>query len=201
MSYGIKNSLLAWWILVILTIFLWCRNYKYDRMISALAFTIALIQLTEYGIFNNMNIKQGGKLLFMLIWLIILILSLSTLVFTKNIVSLGWTIIVSILFLIICVHVLLNRLTDVPIVNNNKIEYGYIIDDIYWLYIACFIIPFIILVYHFGIDFYLMILISYIVTSMLIIYFIFGQKLFLSMWIYSLIGLVFMSWIIGMYPS
>jgi len=199
MSYGIKNSLLAWWILVILSVFLWFRNYQYDRIIAVLAFVIALIQLTEYGIFNYMNIKQSAKLLFMLVWLIVFMLSLSVLIFTKNVVSFMWTIIVSILFLIICIYTLTNQSNNIPIINDNKLEYGYVIDDIYWLYIICFIVPFIILIYHYGLDTYLMVSIIYIVLSMMIVYYIFGEKLFLSTWLYSLIGLVFITWFVGMF--
>lgn len=199
MAYGIKNSLLAWWLLVILVIFLWCRNYKYDRMIAALAFTIALIQLTEYGIFNNMDIKQGGRLIFMLVWLLVFILALSVLILTKDPLSLSWTIIVSILFMIICTYALTNTSTEEPVINGNKLEYGYVIDDIYWLYIACFFIPLLILLYHYGMDVYLLTIILYTFFSMMIVYYIFGDKLFLNVWLYSLIGLVLIAWLLGMF--
>jgi hypothetical protein len=200
MSYGIKNSIFAWWILVIIAVFLWCRNNQYDRMMAALAFVIALIQLVEYGLFNNMNVQQGNKLLFMLVWLVILILSLSVLTFTKNIVAFMWAVISSILFLVIVVYIFTKKNNDVPEIINNNLNYGYVIDDIYWLYITCFIVPFIILIYYCGADFYSMFMLFYVVLSMIMVYWFFGKKMFLSMWFYSLIGMIFICWIIGMYP-
>lgn len=201
MSYGIKNSLLAWWILCILAIFLWCRNYKYDRVMSTLAFTIALIQLTEYGIYNNMNIRQGGKLIFMLVWLIVLILALSVLIYSKDIISFMWVIVISVLFMIICAYAITNENNDQkPKINGNKLEYGYVIDDIYWLYIASFFIPLLILLYHYGIDLYLMMILLYTLLSMMLVYYIFDKNVFLNVWLYSLIGLILISWFIGMFP-
>jgi hypothetical protein len=168
---------------------------------AALAFSIALIQLTEYGIFNNMNVNQGGKLIFMLVWLVVFMLALSVLIYTKDVAALLWTIIMSILFMIICTYALTSQSFDHPLINGNKLEYGYVIDDIYWLYIASFFIPLLILLYHYGMDVYLLTILFYTFMSMMLVYYIFGDKLFLNVWLYSLIGLVLVAWLIGIFPS
>lgn len=211
MAYGIKNSLITWWILLIISVFLWFRNYEYDRMMASLAFTIALIQLVEYGIFNNMNNYQGYILIFIILWLVILILSLSVLVFTKNIISLIWAIIVSILFLFMTVHILTtgnndgnnngnrNEKAQFIQIEKNKLKYGYTIDDIFWVYIICFLVPFFILFSEIGNRFYLFTIIFYILASMITVYAIFGKDFFFSIWLYSLVGLFFLCWFIGMF--
>src|SRR4030042_6003771 len=96
--YSIKASLLGWWFAFILAIFLWYRNYLYDRIIAAIAIVLGLFQLIEYGIFNNMNPHQGGKLVFSVLWLLVLILALTVLVYVKSIIALIWLIVISIVF-------------------------------------------------------------------------------------------------------
>ena len=104
MAYSIKTSLLAWWIVIIIAVFLWYRNHDYDRIVSAIAVVLGLFQLIEYGIFNNMNPNQGGKLIFSVLWLLLLILAISTFIYTKNVISLIWLIIMSTIFLFIVTY-------------------------------------------------------------------------------------------------
>lgn len=205
MAFSIKSSLLAWWLVLIIAIFLWYRNYQYDRIISAIAVVLGLFQLIEYGIFNHMDSRQGGKLIFSVLWLLLLIFAIGTLLIVKNEIALIWLIIISTVFLFANIYAFTSDSFNIIICNDyliwTKEDLG-ILDGLEWIYILGIIVPFVLLLtYYNWEDFGLYAIIIYLVTSFLIIWYIFGSKLLGSLWVYSLIGMVMLVWFIGMFTK
>lgn len=205
MTYSIKTSLLGWWFVFILAVFLWYRNYLYDRMIAAIAIVLGLFQLIEYGIFNNMNPHQGGKLIFSVLWLLVLILALTVLVYVKSIIALIWLIIISIVF----VFAIMYAFTADEDVFNIRRSGSYLtwfreedgmLKGLEWLYVFSIIIPIVLLMNYFDwTDIGLYAVIIYMVVSGLIVWYVFPPDMFGSMWVYSLIGIVMIVWFVGMF--
>lgn len=205
MAYSIKTSLLAWWIVIIIAVFLWYRNHDYDRIVSAIAVVLGLFQLIEYGIFNNMNPNQGGKLIFSVLWLLLLILAISTFIYTKNVISLIWLIIMSTIFLFIVTYTFTTDSNNFNVIRKGPYlgwtkENKTILDGLELIYALGIIVPFILLLnYYEWLDLGLYAILIYIIASGLIVWYIFSPDLFASMWVYSLIGIVLLTWFTGMF--
>jgi len=84
MSWNAKSSIVSWWILALMSLFLWYRNEKYDRALSVFIFTIGLVQLIEYGIHSGTDPTQSGRALFIILWLQCLVLAIGVFIFIKS---------------------------------------------------------------------------------------------------------------------
>jgi len=205
MAYSIKSSLLAWWLAIIVSVFLWYRNHDYDRIVSALAVILGLFQLIEYGIFNNMNPHQGGKLIFSVLWLLLLILAISTFIYTKNVMSLIWLIIISTIFLFIITYTFTTDPDNFNVIRLDPYlswtrENNTILDGLELIYLIGIIVPIVLLLnYYEWMDLGIYIILIYVISSALIVWYIFSPDLFASIWVYSLIGAVLLTWFTGMF--
>lgn len=56
----VKNSVIGWWIGVVVALMLWYRGKKYGRMLGLVILIYALISLFNYGIYNGSNDKESG---------------------------------------------------------------------------------------------------------------------------------------------
>lgn len=79
-----KTSIISWWILAMMALFLWYRNEKYDRALSIFVFTLGLIQLIEYGIYSGTDPRQSGRTLFITLWLQCLVLAIGVFIFING---------------------------------------------------------------------------------------------------------------------
>lgn len=84
MCYTAKASVTAWWILAMMSLFLWYRNEKYDRALAIFIFTLGIIQLIEYGIHSGADPDQSGRALFITLWLQCLVLTIGVFVFITS---------------------------------------------------------------------------------------------------------------------
>lgn len=166
-----------------------------------------MIQLVEYGIFNNMNPNQAGKLIFSILWLLLFILASSTLLFIKNILGLLWLITISIVFLFGCVYASTSNEGELMINRDNHYliwsrKNKGILNGLEWLYVIGIIIPIFLLMNYYNWDnLGLYLIIIYLIVSALIVRYLFDTHLFGSLWSFCLIGMVMMIWFVNMFHA
>ena len=71
-------------ILALMSLFLWYRNQRYDRALSVFIFTLAMVQLIEYGIHSGADPEQSGRALFITLWLQCLVLAIGVYIFIND---------------------------------------------------------------------------------------------------------------------
>ena len=79
-----KDAVVAWWILLLLALFLWYRNENYDRAVGVFLLTMGIIQLIEYGVYSGAAAVQSGKAMFVALWLQCLVLAIAVFVFLRT---------------------------------------------------------------------------------------------------------------------
>lgn len=223
MCMNAKASITSWWILALMSLFLWYRNYKYDRALSVFIFTLGLIQLIEYGIHCGADPQQSGRALFITLWLQCLVLAIGVFIFIKtdrdshtnhstsqNIIQIisGWNLF---LFAIVFVVSLVLSFTanhnfsgapgpsgHIEWYLNNKPLLGP------WsiLYIVGVFLPlFLIFAYYSWADIGIAILIIYSALSACYVMANYPPNAFSSMWCYLSIGFAFLAWFVGIFQS
>lgn len=207
MCYSAKASLIAWWILALMFLFLWYRNEKYDRVIAAFVLTLGLIQLLEYGIHSGVNPDQSGRAIFITLWLQCLVLAIGTYIYLKNIWSLSLLIVFAIVFVGSLIYALLGRNKFTASVGeSNHIEWylngGPILGNWGWLYILGIFLPLLLILAGLGwTDAGILILIFYGIISAVYIAMYFPAAAFASMWCYVTVGFAFLAWMIGIFST
>lgn len=140
-----KNHLIVWWVLAILSLFLWYRNILYDRIIAIFIFFVGLVELIQYGIESGASINTSNKVIFILLWSQCLILAVGLYIFLKDdennfykIITLLNLIIFAIIFLFAVLFIIIAN----PDFSNNQ---GNLLGYFNVIYIIGIILPLIIL--------------------------------------------------------
>jgi hypothetical protein len=217
-----KASVTSWWILALLSLFLWYRNEKYDRALSVFVFTLGLIQLIEYGIHSGADPHQSGRALFITLWLQCLVLAIGVFIFinasrdpdnptlTENIVYTiaGWNLF---LFAIIFVVALILSFTSGSVFSgapgsSGHIEWymndGPLLGKWGWLYIIGIFVPLILIfAYYMWADIEIAILIIYGALSAAYVMANYPSPAFSSMWCYLSVFFAFLAWFLGIIPQ
>lgn len=206
MSYYDKNSLISWLILAFISLFLWYRNLTFDRVISLYIFTLALVQLIEYGIYSGSNPQQSAKAVYIIMWLECLVLAIGTYVYVKSDtlkILAGWNVF---LFAFVFVMALTLSFTNEFIFTldsrTNYIQYYIngkpILQKWGWLYILGLFIP-ILLIFSCNYDsksglvlLFSIVIMGYILNS-------YPYASLASTWSYFGIAIAFVTWISGMF--
>lgn len=221
MCFSAKASISSWWILALMSLFLWYRNEKYDRALSVFVFTLGLIQLIEYGIHSGSNPQQSGQALFITLWLQCLVLAIGVFLFisqsiepdtistTEKVVHIiaGWNLF---LFAIIFVIALIMSFTagwtfsGAP-GSSGHIEWslnnGNLLGKWGWLYLLGVFIPLILIfAFYLWADIGIAILILYGALSAAYVMTNFPSNAFSSMWCYLSIGFAFLAYFLGIIP-
>lgn len=216
-----KASITSWWILALMSLFLWYRNEKYDRALSVFIFTLGLIQLIEYGIHSGTDPHQSGRALFITLWLQCLVLAIGVFLFinsmkdpdnptlTENIVNTiaGWNLF---LFSIIFVVALILSFTSGSTFSgapgsSGHIEWymngGPLLGKWGWLYIIGIFVPLILIFgYYMWADIGIAILIIYGILSAAYVIANYPPPAFSSMWCYLSVIFAFLAWAVGIIP-
>ena len=148
-----------------------------------------------------MNPKQGGKMIYIILWLISFIFALSVLVTIQTTYSLIWFILVSIVFLFTASYVFLSKKDDKFVVRNDN---GYLIYkfECAWLFIISLFVSLLLLMsYYNWVDVGLYLVFAYLLISAIIINHYMGWEKFPSVWCYSFVGIVFIVWLCGMFKA
>lgn len=222
MCYTAKASIISWWILALMSLFLWYRNEKYDRALSVFIFTLGLVQLIEYGIHSGTDPNQSGRALFITLWLQCLVLAIGVFLFingsvdtdnptlTENIVHVisGWNLF---LFAIVFVVALVLSFTSESTFSgapgkSGHIEWymngGPLLGNWGWLYIVGVFVPLILIFgYYMWADIGIAILIMYGILSAAYVLSNYPTNAFSSMWCYLSVGFAFLAFFLGIIPS
>lgn len=220
MCFSSKASVTSWWILALMSLFLWYRNEKYDRALAGFIFTLGLIQLVEYGVHSGADPNQSGRALFIILWLQCLVLAIGVFVFItsssdtdnistrENIIGIitGWNLV---LFSIIFIAALILSFTidfsaapgpsgHIEWYMNGQPFFGK------WgfLYIVGVFVPLLLLFgFYNWADVSLGILIIYGLLSAAYISGNYPPEAFTSMWCYLSVGFAFLAWFLGIIPD
>ena len=222
MSWNAKSSIVSWWILALMSLFLWYRNEKYDRALSVFIFTIGLVQLIEYGIHSGTDPTQSGRALFIILWLQCLVLAIGVFIFiksstdpdnpsiTENVVNIiaGWNLFLfAIIFVVALIMAFIsdNTFSSLPGPSGHIEWYmngGMILGKWGWLYLLGIFVPLLLILgYYMWADIGIAILIIYGAISAAYVLANYPLSAFSSMWCYLSVGFAFLAWFIGIIPS
>ena len=222
MCFSAKASISSWWILALISLFLWYRNERYDRALSIFIFTLGLIQLIEYGIHSGADPAQSGRALFITLWLQCLVLAIGVFLFidgnydsdnpstSEKVVKIisGWNLF---LFAIIFVVALIMSFTagwtfsGAP-GSSGHIEWyrndGPLLGKWGWLYLIGLFLPLLLIfAYYAWADVGIAILILYGVLSAMYVVANYSSSSFSSMWCYLTVGFAFLAWFLQIIPT
>ena len=222
MCFTAKASVSSWWILALMSLFLWYRNEKYDRALSVFVFTLGLIQLIEYGIHSGTDPHQSGRALFITLWLQCLVLAIGVFIFidgskdpdnptmTENIVHTiaGWNLF---LFAIVFVIALILSFTSGSTFyaapgSSGHIEWymngGPLLGKWGWLYLIGLFVPLLLIfAYYVWADIGIALLIMYGILSAAYVLANYPLNAFTSMWCYLSVIFAFIAWSTGIIPT
>ena len=218
MCWDAKSSVTAWWLLAMMSLFLWYRNDKYDRALSIFVFTLGLSQLIEYGFCCGTDPQQTCKTLFLTLWLQCLVLAIGVFVFIKGsqnpdtpnfTQSMVHTIAGFNLFLFSIIFVIALVLTFVADMKfsgeHNKdghikwqLNNGSLLGNWTWLYLIGIFVPlFLIFAFYLWADIGIATLIIYGALSLAYIMMHYTETAYSSMWSYLTVGFAFLAWFTG----
>lgn len=206
MSNTAKNAITSWWILAMISLFLWYRNITYDRTLSVFIFLLGIIELIEYGILCGTDPAQSKKTIFITLWLQCLVLAIGSFILLKNnpaseVPSTRMNIITQIsawnifLFAIIFIVAVITTLMSNPInfMSNT------ILGQWEWLYAIGILLPlFLIFGYLKWADIGIALIIIYIALALVYIKTYCTSLIIIN---YLIVGFAFISWIIGIIPE
>lgn len=219
MNNAAKKHIMSWWILALMSLFLWYRNKSYDRMFSVFVFTVGLIQLIEYGVVSGANSSQAGDAIFMTLWLQCLVLAIGSYIYLHHnseidlssskifsVVS-GWNLFLySIIFVIALLTILFNSESRYTVEVNKHSEISWynwkkenILGSFWWLYLIGVLTPVcLVFAYYSCVDLGLATMIVYGIISAAIVLFSYPIDSMFSTWSYLAIGFAFLAWMINL---
>ena len=220
MCYTAKASVTAWWILAMMSLFIWYRNERYDRALAVFIFVLGLIQLIEYGIHSGSDPNQSGRALFITLWLQCLVLAIGVFIFIngskdpddisvrENVISTiaGWNLFLfSIVFVIALIVSFSLNFSAAP-GSSGHIEWYMngkrFLGSFGWLYVLGIFGPLLLLLAFYGwSDISIAILILYGLLSAAYVVVNYPQEAFTSMWCYLSVGFAMLVWFLGIIPS
>ncbi len=56
----VKNTIIGWWLGLLVALMLWYRGKNYDRALGIIIFLYGLVSLFNYGVYNNANSLEVG---------------------------------------------------------------------------------------------------------------------------------------------
>lgn len=222
MCFTAKASITSWWILVLMSLFLWYRNEKYDRVISIFVLTLGLIQLIEYGIHSGTDPSQSGRALFITLWLQCLVLAIGVFIFinsmknkhdpttTENVIHIISGLNLILFSVIFVVALIVSFTTNIDFYgapgDSGHIEWylnGGNILGIYGIFylIGLFLPLILIFGYYSWADIEVAVLIIYGILSAAYVLTNYPLTAFSSMWCYLSVGFAFIAWFFGIVPT
>lgn len=221
-----KSSITSWWILALISLFLWYRNQNYDRALATFVFTLGLIQLIEYGIHSGTDPSQSGRTLFITLWLQCLVLAIGVYIFindihdtdhstmTQNVIHTiaGWNLMLfSIVFVVCLIMTFMSQNSFYAAPNyqqphSDTIEWHFnnrpTLDQWGWLYLIGIFVPLILIFgYYMWADIGIATLIIYGIVALAYILTQYPLSISGTTWSYLSVGFAFLAWFIGVLPS
>jgi len=198
-----KESSMALAVLIYISLLLYIRNNKYDRIVAALFIVISMIQFIEL-LYHTKNIssENGGKSLYVILLLQPVILATGLYFHFKSNFTLAWLGVFLGIFIggLIYSSTISFSVTKQygHLVWSRKNKKGIFNNILGILYLLGLFIPFFIIQYYnnwknVGI----WILLSSLILSSIFVVIVYPDVCFSSMWCYSSIFVIFTAWLIG----
>lgn len=221
MSYTDKYSITAWWIIAFMSLILWYRNLKYDRIISVYIFTLALIQLIEYGIYSGTNKQQSARAVYITMWLQCLIFAIGVYIFinksnhvkpgpatqlqkTINLLA-GWNLFLFAAAFVVALTLSFTNDFNFSLDSDSDFVQYYVNDQPMlnnwgWLYILGSFSPLVLLILYFDYN-DIASIILFLIGLFYMIYILnkYPHSCLASSWSYFGIIIAFVVWVLGMY--
>ena len=214
-----KVSIVAWWLLALISLFLWYRNLEYDRALAVYIFVLALIQLIEYAVYSGAKGPQAAKAMYVALWLQCLVLAIGVFVFTlvskgqSNLENYqvyssflaGWGVF---FFGVVFLGVLGTVFFGDDSFNAQVID-GQIVwtrngqtflADWGWLYLIGFFLPLVVLLFFYAwnnVGLYLLLLYGVLVCSYVLL--VYPPAEHSQLYAYLSVGFAFLVWMLGMF--
>lgn len=212
MSGDSKTAVSFWWILVLIALFLWYRNEKYDRVLAAFIVGLALVQLIQYAIYSGADSNQSIRAIFVILWLQCIILAIGVYVFIatqqpsssmiKTIA--GWNLILFAIFFVVSLlyAIFSTSIFSSDIDSNGHISWlrdgGQLLGGFGWLYLIGIFLPlFLLFAYYDYADLPMAILILYAAITAAWVGLTYNIEEFGSIWSYFAIGFAFLAYALG----
>ena len=217
---GLKASLISFFILVVIALLLWYRNANFDRALAIFAFTLASLQLIEYGIYNHANPEQSGNAIFIVLWLQCLMVIIAVFVYNKvansqcqfkedkhKLVELvaGFSLLLYSLVFIVALFIVYTGQGGFSAnvsADGQSTEWtskaGSILGNFTWLYIVGLFLPFILLLaFYSWSSLAIGLFILYGVVSAIYVLNTYPMAVFGSKWSMLAIGVVFLAYMVN----
>lgn len=219
-----KTSVTTWWILALMSLFLWYRNINYDRALSIFVFTLGLINLIEYGIYSGTDSSSSARAIYIILWIQCLVLSISAFILiqqdkdpdnpsiTENIIHTisGWNLFLFAIIFVVCLVISFTSagvFSATPSDTNISVSLngGKLLGHWSWLYALGIFIPlFLLFGYYMWSDIGLALLILYV--FMVAIYVLNvsssnSQTILTTTLQYLFVGFAFLSWFVGIFSQ
>lgn len=198
-----KESILAFVIIIFISILLWIRNIKYDRVMAALFVVISLIQLTEYFYHARMiDSSTGGKSIFLILWLQVAVLALFIHIYYKTRLTKVWLILFALIFIIALFYAYGHNFdvsTDCGhLVWSQENTRGTILGASGFIYILGLFIPMLMVLYYSDWqDTGMWFILTVLLLTVLFVRYYYPKIVFTSLWCYSAVAVIFAAWLAG----
>lgn len=204
-----KLLIMSWWLYLLIAIFLWYRNYNFDRVVTIFFIILGFIQLLEFCFLNGASEKQTGIIVYLLVWVQPLALWISLFVFlinkTPSIYS-NICLLFIIVYFIIFIYIFINagnailKFEDGKIMwinNDNNFLMG--LDIFYWIGILGPI--FILFLFYKMKNISSIIILIYMLITMFISYKFYNKYTNIGIWTDYAIGISFLIWMSGIFKN
>lgn len=217
MSNTAKGSITAWWILALMSLFLWYRNVQYDRCLAVFILTMGLVQLIEYGVCSGTDPGQAARMMYITLWLQCIVLAIGVFVLTRvpkdvenpsttdSVVGLlaMWNLCLFAVIFITGIATTLMGGNELSVTTDNGyIEWkngeGSLLEPWGILYFIGLFFPLLLLFgYYVWADIGLAVLLIYAILSAGYVLVNYPISAFISTWCYFSVGFAFLAWFLG----
>lgn len=201
-----KTCLVALWLVLVVAIILWYRNWYYDRLIAGVALGLGLIQLVSYGCHSSMNRNSAGNLVITIIWLTILIFIMSVYFYVGSSLAAALAFLALFIFIyyVVVAYCGFQKFEaycpEPSSIPEWSSESGNIMGATFYPALAIVVVGILLLLNHHNwTNVGLYVILAYIIGISLYIPYKFSSKNYGSYWFYLLCGVVFVAAIIGFF--
>lgn len=222
MCISLRESALAFAIIVVIVIVLWIRNARYDHLLASVLFVVGLIQLAEVFYYLGYDPGRVGLSIYIILWLQPLVLAIAMYCYFRTPLTLFWLVLFIVVFVVALIYTgtfsvgknssnyLVWRrkpsslspettISDRPFWSKNG---GALLGNWGWLYLVGIFIPFLIVEYYSNWrDIGLWLVLATLVLTAIIVYFVYPKVSFPSLWCYAAVAVAAVAYLQGAFPE
>jgi hypothetical protein len=200
MCLTVEESVMAFVVMIVVSIMLILRNQSYDRIFGIFFIAVAVIQLIEAFYHGQLLTAQvAGSMIFLTLLFQLDLLALLCCIYYPSSTTKTWLVIVMI---VTAIAVISNLDSVFSVIHGKHLIWqsaeGNILGSFKIFYLLGLFVPFIILLHAVKKRSYkLWLVLAALILSFLVVWYAYPQIYFTSMWCYSAIGVIFVAWLAG----